>query len=96
MVHGKVRHSESQGFIENRNQVALTLLAEWCLQNNTSCYWLGIPVMRYAINTRINHGTKMSPYEYLYWVKPDGGLATLPVDGKLLASLSRGEDLNRA
>ncbi len=51
--------------------------------------------MRYAIKTRINHGTKMSLYEYLYGVKPSGGLATLPTDGKLLTSLSKEEDLTR-
>ena len=38
MVHGKARHSEIQGFIENRNKVALTFLTKWCLQNNTACY----------------------------------------------------------
>jgi hypothetical protein len=36
MVHGKAWHSESQGFIENRNKVALTFLTKWCLQNNTA------------------------------------------------------------
>ena len=95
MVHGKASHSESQGLIEIQNKVALTFLTKWCLKKNTACYWLGIPAMWYAINTRINHGTKMSPYEYLYGVKPSGGLATLPIDGKLLAFLSREEDLNR-
>jgi hypothetical protein len=88
MVHGKARHSESQGFIENRNKKAL-------MENNTACYWLGALAMRYAINTRINHSTKMSLYEYLYGVKPTGGLNNLPVDGKLLASLSKEEELNR-
>ncbi len=96
MVHGKAKHSESQGFIENQKKVALTFLPKLCWQNSKACYWLGIPAMRYAINTRISHGTKMSPYEYLYGVKPSGELATLPIDGKLLASLSKEEDLNRA
>ncbi len=31
IVHGKARHSESQGFIENQNKVALTFLTQWCL-----------------------------------------------------------------
>ncbi len=35
-------------------------------------------------------------YEFLFGVKPTGGFATLPLDGKLLASLSKEEDLNRA
>jgi hypothetical protein len=70
---------ESQGVIENQNKVALTFLTKWCLKNYTACYLLGVPAMGCAINTRINHSTKMSPYEYLYSVKPTGGLNNLPV-----------------
>ena len=36
MVHGKARHSESQGFEEDRNKVAPTFHTKWCLQNNTA------------------------------------------------------------
>jgi hypothetical protein len=52
-------------------------------------------IQKVKVSYAINIGTKMSPYEYLYGFKPSGGLATLPIDGKLLASLSREEDLNR-
>ncbi len=38
----------------------------------------------------------MSPYEYSYGVKPTGGLTNLPLDAKLLASLTKEEDLKRA
>jgi hypothetical protein len=96
MVHGKARHSQSQGFIENRNKVAINFLTKWCLQNNTAFYWMGIPSMRFHINGRINRGNKMSPFEYLYGVKPTAGISSLPLDRKLINSLVTEEDLNRA
>ena len=92
MVHGKARHSESQGYIENRNKVAINFLTKWCLQNNTAYYWMGIPAMRYHINARTNRGNKMSPFEYLYGVKPTAGISSLPLQKKVLLALKTEEE----
>lgn len=78
MVHGKARHSESQGYIDNRNKVAINFLTKRCLQSNTAYYWMGIPSMRYHINARTNRGNKMSPFEYLYGLKHAAGISSLP------------------
>ena len=83
IVHGKACHSESQGFVENRNKVALYQLTKWCLQNTTAYYWLGIPSMGYHLNARINHRNK-NAFEYLYGIKPVAGISSHPLEKRLL------------
>ena len=66
MVHGRARHSPSQGFIENRNKSVVRFLVKWCMCNKTQIWWLGLPFATLHINSQVNSGTKLSPFHYLY------------------------------
>ncbi|MGH3055909.1 MAG: hypothetical protein ACRDL7_13125, partial [Gaiellaceae bacterium] len=96
MVHGRARHSESQGFIENRNKFIINFLSKFCLKNSTAYYWLGLPCMNYHINASVNSGNGLSPFEYLFGVKPTLGLASLPIADDLRRKIRTEEELNRA
>ncbi|MGH7954809.1 MAG: hypothetical protein ACREOZ_02490, partial [Gloeomargaritales cyanobacterium] len=95
-VHGRARHSQSQGFIENRNKACINFLTKWCLQNKTAYYWLGLPTLNYHLNCRTNRGIGMTPFEYMFGCKPQQGISELPMSKPLREEIFREEELNRS
>jgi hypothetical protein len=53
MVKGRPRHSESNGGVERLNQLVQVRLSHWCKQQKTKKWTVGIPFVRWAINTTV-------------------------------------------
>ncbi|XP_060845364.1 KRAB-A domain-containing protein 2-like [Rhopalosiphum padi] len=82
IVHGKPRHSQTQGSIERANQDIQNLLRAWMSDNNTNKWADGLYFVQFTKNTAYHEGIKQSPYEAMFGTKPKRGLfsSSLPRD----------------
>ncbi|KAJ8896243.1 hypothetical protein PR048_001586 [Dryococelus australis] len=82
IVHGKLRHSQSQGSIERANQDVLDSLVAWMKDNNTSCWFTGLRIVQSSKNRSYHSGIKRTPYKALFGVPQKNGLldSCLPYD----------------
>lgn len=57
MIHGKPRHSQTQGSVERVNRVVREMLACWKHDNKTDKWSEGLRFIQWQINSRVNSGT---------------------------------------
>ncbi|GBM04964.1 hypothetical protein AVEN_126109-1 [Araneus ventricosus] len=82
IVHGKPRHSQSQGSVERANQDIENMLGTW-MKDHISDQWSQVlRFVRFMKNRDYHSGIKRTPYEALLGCKPIVGLPTssLPQD----------------
>lgn len=96
VVHGKPRHSQSQGSIERANQDVENMLTTWMESNKTTKWSEGIRFVQ-AMKNRANHvGIKCSPFEAMFGVPMKLGLTSLAGLREVLKDLQSEEDLEKA
>ncbi|KAG8173715.1 hypothetical protein JTE90_023691 [Oedothorax gibbosus] len=93
MVHGKSRHSQSQGSVERANQDVENMLATWMKDNNTSNWSRGLPVIQFMKNRAYHSGIKQSPYRAMFGIEPRVGLATSALSPDMLVEIVEEDDL---
>ncbi|XP_058789958.1 KRAB-A domain-containing protein 2-like [Phymastichus coffea] len=76
IVHGKPRHSQSQGSVERANQDIENMLSCWQKENNTTRWAEGLRFVQFMKNRAYHSGIKCSPYEAMFGCKAKVGLAT--------------------
>ena len=96
IVHGRARHSQSQGGIERLNRTCENKLATWMTDNNSKKWSIGRMFVRWQINTTLTTATGKKPYCLAYGQEPRVGISSLPLAPELLDSLSSEADLNKA
>ena len=74
LVHGKPRHSQSQGSVERANRDIQDILNTWIKSMKASKWTEGLSYVKYMTNTRYS-GINRSPYEAMYGMKPKVNLA---------------------
>ncbi|KAG8462535.1 hypothetical protein KFE25_010360 [Diacronema lutheri] len=94
MVHGRARHSQSQGAIERLNRTVQARLAAWMSDNNSTQWSVGCRFVRWVINTTVTRATGSSPYKLAFGQEPRVGISDLPIDRVLLEKLTTEVDLN--
>ena len=73
IVHGKPRHSQSQGSVERANRDIEDMLMTW-LQSNSTIHWGdGLQFIEVMKNRAYREGIKYSPYEAMFG-QPNVGL----------------------
>ncbi|XP_031334323.1 uncharacterized protein LOC116164310 [Photinus pyralis] len=93
IVHGKPRHSQSQGSVERANQDIENKLASWMKDNNSTKWSEGLKIVQFQKNRCFHSGIGRSPYEALYGVKCRDGLNNLPVSITNIKSIRTEEEL---
>ena len=96
IVHGRARHSQSQGGIERLNRTCENKLATWMSDNKSTKWSVGRLFVRWQINTAYTEATGRSPYFLTYGQEPRVGITSLPLAPELLSTLSSEADLNKA
>ena len=76
IVHGKLRHSESQGSVEQANQDVQNMLTTWMETNNTTKCLEGLRFVQAMKNRAYQEGIKCSPYEAMFGVPMKLGIAS--------------------
>ncbi|XP_029341510.1 KRAB-A domain-containing protein 2-like [Acyrthosiphon pisum] len=92
IVHGKPRHSQSQGSVERSNPDIENMLATW-LQDNKTKKLRFVQLMK---NRAYHHGTKHSPYEAMFGTPPKIGLTSSLLPANIIEKLKTEEELQVA
>lgn len=80
IVHGKPRHSQSQGSIERANRDVGDMIRAWMADNNSKKWHEGLRFVQFQKNNSYHEGIKQSPFEAMFGRKAALGLcSTLPV-----------------
>lgn len=94
IVHGKPRHSQSQGSVERANQDIENMLTTW-MQDNNNCHWKeGLRFVQLMKNRAFHSGIKRSPYEALFGRKMKVGLKDSNLAQDLIQNVENEEDLD--
>lgn len=88
MVHGRPRHSQSQGGIERLNRTCQDKLGKWMAVNKSNKWSIGRLFVRWQINTQLHSTIGTFPYKLTFGMEPRLGLSSLPLSKELLNSLS--------
>ena len=96
LVHGKPRHSQSQGSVERANLDTENLLVCWMQENSTTSWSRGLPQVQFQKNTRFHSGIGRTPYEALFGTKPKCGIKSTNLPQEVLDLIVTEEDLQQA
>ncbi|XP_069615885.1 KRAB-A domain-containing protein 2-like [Ranitomeya imitator] len=95
IVHGKPRHSQSQGSVERANQDIENMLSMW-METNKSPKWSECLHFVQTMKNRAYHeGIKCSPFEAMFEVPMQMGVATSKIPSDGITNLSSEEDLEK-
>ena len=92
IVHGRVRHSQSQGSVERLNRTVEGLIYKFVADNPGSDWVQSVPFIQLTYNTRRHDGTQKAPYELVYGSQPRLGLCSLGIPDNVLTALIVGMD----
>mgnify|MGYP002224300848 CR=1 FL=1 len=76
IVHGKPRHSQSQGSVERANQDIENMLTTWIETNQTLHWSEGLRFVQFMKNRAHHEDINCSPYEALFGIPAKVGLST--------------------
>ncbi|CAG4961256.1 unnamed protein product [Parnassius apollo] len=82
IMHGKPRHSQSQGSVERANQNVQIMLMTWMKDENCEKWSEGFRFVQLMKNRAYDHGIKRSPYQAMFGcdVKVDLRSSALPTE----------------
>ena len=96
LVHGKPRHSQSQGSVERANKDVEAILACWQKDNNTTKWSEGLRFVQWQKNTRFHAGIGRTPYEAMFGEKPHLGITATNLPEDIEKGLETEEQLAEA
>ena len=70
LVHGRARHSPSQGGVELLNQTVQRRLNAWMTENKSKAWSVGCKIVQWGIATDFSRAVKCSPYELVFGQTP--------------------------
>ena len=70
IVHGRARHSPSQGGVERLNQTVQRRLNAWMTENNSTAWSVGCKIVQWGIATDYSNAVSGIPYELVFGQKP--------------------------
>ena len=91
LVHGKPRHSQSQGSVERSNQDIRDMLIAWMSDNNTKTWSEGPRFIQSKKNRDLPSGIKTSPYEAMFGKAQRIGPGDSPLTEDMLSSIETEE-----
>lgn len=95
-MHGKPRHSQSQGSVERANQDVENMLATWLTDNKTNKWSEGLKFIQFMKNRSLHHGIKCSPYEAMFGTWAKIGLKSTSLPESIIHKLNTDDDLETA
>lgn len=93
IVHGKPRHSQSQGSVERANQDIQNILTTWMQTNNSKSWSEGLRFVQLMKNRAFHSGIKRSPYQAMFGSDIKIRLSTSILPPETINNISSEEDL---
>jgi len=94
-VHGKSRHSQSQGSVERSNQDVRDMLVAWMSDNSTRTSSEGLRCIQRKKNQAVQSGIKTSPYEAMFGTAQRIGLRDSPLAEDMYCSTDTEAELEQ-
>jgi hypothetical protein len=95
LVHGKPRHSQSQGSVERANRDVEDKLACWLRDNKPKTWSIGLPYIQFQKNICHRRGIGRSPYEAMFGCTAKCCLYSLNIPKAILSNVETEEDLGQ-
>ena len=95
IVHGKPRHSQSQGSVERANQDIENMLSAWMNDGQKTKWSEGLRYIQFMKNRAFHSGIKQSPYKAMFGAEPKVGISTSSLPSELLKDIEDEDDLRR-
>lgn len=96
LVHGKPRHSQSQGSVERANQDVRNMLISWMKTENRTDWSEGLDDVQINKNRSLHKGIARSPYEAMFGKKAEIGISTSALPQEILEKIETEEQLEEA
>lgn len=93
IVHGKPRHSQSQGSVERANQDIQNMLTTWMQDNKTPKWSHGLKFVQIMKNSALHSGIGRTPYEAVFGQTIKLGLSTSNLPKDIYEKLQSEENL---
>ena len=93
IVHGKLRHPQSQGSVGRANSVIKNMLIAWLGDNSTNNWTLGLKFVQFQKNYSYHSGIKCSPFAALFGSDAKVGLTSANLPHEILHEMETEEDL---
>lgn len=93
IVHGRPRHSQSQGSVERANQDVRDMLITWVNDNNNTKWSEGLKFIQSQKNRSFHRGIGRSPYEAMFGSRQVNGLGDADLPRDVIHKLQSEEDL---
>ncbi|XP_022162759.1 KRAB-A domain-containing protein 2-like [Myzus persicae] len=93
IVHGKPRHSQTQGSIERANRDVEEILASWMADNKSKDWPMALKFVQFQKNRALNSGIGRSPYEAMFGCTARTGLASAGIPYDEIEKLKSEEDI---
>ena len=88
VIHGRARHSQSQGGVERLNRTVQEKLGHWMTTNDSKHWTIGRLFVRWQINTAFSKAIGDTPYRLTFGQNPRAGISTLPISAEMLKGLT--------
>ena len=95
LVHGKPRHSESQGSVERSNQDVRDFLVVWMADNNAKTWSEGLRFVQSKGNRALHSGIMTSPYGAMFGTAQRIGLGDSELTEHMYCSTETEEELEQ-
>ena len=95
IVHGKPRHSQSQGSVERANRDIEDMLMTWLQSNSTTHWGDGLRFIQVMKNRAYHEGIKCSPYEAMFGQPMKVGLKTSNLPDDAIDDIFAEEELEK-
>ncbi|XP_071054394.1 KRAB-A domain-containing protein 2-like [Onthophagus taurus] len=95
IIHGKPRHSQSQGSIEKANQDVRDILITWMQENETTKWAEGLRFVQLKKNRSFHRGIQRTPYEAMFVIPLVNGLKDSNLPLEIVEKLHDEDDIYR-
>ena len=93
IIHGRPRHSQSQGSIERSNGDIQGILGSWMRDNNSTNWSHALPMVMYKKNNKFHSRLKLSPYKSVFGVDSFLGIQQFNLPVEEVEKLSTAKEL---
>lgn len=96
IVHGKPRHSQSQGSVEKANQDVQNMLMSWMEQEGSTHWSEGLKFVQFSKNQSLHEGIQRAPYRAMFGNDAKFGLVSTTIPKAIYGQINTEEDLQSA
>lgn len=95
IVHGKPKHSQTQGSVARANQAIENMVTNWMRDNNSTNWRTGLKFVQFMKNRAHHSGIRKTSYATMFGVEPRVGLASTNLPKEAFSNVYDKDDLLR-